>query len=118
MLTSKTAIKVCITLILFCTAAHAADANVAGTWTVNAKSGRRSATQTLVLQQDGNKVTGTFKGPRQSGTISGTVNGNAIQFHVDAKMPLDYTGTVDGDSMKGTLNGEGKSGDWSGTRAR
>jgi hypothetical protein len=46
------------------------------------------------------------------------LNGNAIQFHVDAKMPLDYTGTVEGDSMKGTLNGEGKSGEWSGTRAR
>ena len=118
MLSSNTVIKIYVTFILFCAVAFAADANIAGTWAVTAKRGRRSATQTLVLQQDGTKISGTFKGPRQSGTISGTVNGNAIQFHVDAKMPLDYTGTVDGESMKGKLNGEGKSGEWSGTRAK
>lgn len=103
--------------LLLGSVAFAADANVSGTWTVLAKNGRRSVTQTIVLQQDGGKVTGTFKGPRQSGTINGTISENEIKFHVTAKMPIDYTGTVDGDSMKGTLTSEGKTGDWNGTRA-
>jgi len=106
-------------LILMCSASRASDTapNVAGTWMVTASSGRRKAQQTLVIQQDGAKITGTFKGPRQSGTIEGSVTGNSINFHVTAKAGLDYTGTVDRDSMKGTLSGEGKNGEWTATRA-
>jgi polyisoprenoid-binding protein YceI len=118
MLRVKPAVKQCrsILLILLSSVAFAADADVAGKWTVSAKNGRHSVTQTLVLQQNSGKVTGTFTGPRQSGTIDGTVSGNAIKLHVTAKMPIDYTGTVEGDSMKGTLTSEGKSGEWTGTR--
>lgn len=105
-------------LALLGSVAFAADANVAGTWTVIARNGRRSATQTVVLQQDGARLTGAFKGPRQSGTVDGTVSGNAIQLHVTAKMPIDYTGTVDGDNMKGTLTSGEKSGDFTATRGR
>lgn len=106
-------------LILWCGLCFSADApaNVAGTWNVSAKTGRRGVNQTLVLEQNGGKITGTFKGPRQSGTIDGTVAGNTINFHVTAGIPLDYTGTVDGDSMKGTLSGNGQAGDWTARRA-
>lgn len=93
-------------------------ANVAGTWTVSVSGDAGSATQTIVLQQDGGKITGTFKGPRQSGPLEGTVDGNKIQFHVKTRVPLDYTGTVDGDSMKGTMTGKGKTGDWTATRSK
>lgn len=100
--------------------ASAADspANVAGTWTISVTGGAGNATQTIVLQQDGGKITGTFKGPRQSGPLEGSVDGNNIQFHVKTRVPLDYTGTVDGDSMKGTLTGKGKTGDWAATRSK
>jgi hypothetical protein len=106
-------------LMLTCGVAVASDmaANVTGTWTVTASNGRRKVTQTLVIRQDGAKISGTFKGPRQSGTLDGTLTGNAITFHVTAKTPLDYTGTVDGDTMKGTLSGDGKKGDWTATRS-
>lgn len=106
-------------LILMCSVSLASDTsiNVGGTWTVTASNGRRKAKQTLVIQQEGAKITGTFKGPRQSGTLEGSVAGNSINFHVTAKIPLDYTGTVDGDSMKGSLSGDGKNGDWTATRA-
>jgi hypothetical protein len=76
------------------------------------------ATQTLVIQQDGAKISGTFKGPRQSGTLEGTASGNAVTFHVQARIPLDYTGTADGDSMKGTLSGRGRTGNWTATRSK
>lgn len=107
-----------IALVASGAAADNPPANVAGTWTVSVSGDAGNATQTIVLQQDGNKITGTFKGPRQSGTVDGTVDGNNIKFQVKARIPLDYTGTVSGDSMKGTLSGKGKSGDWTATRAK
>ena len=60
----------------------------------------------------------TFKGPRQSGTLEGLVDGNRITFHVNTRVGLDYKGTVDGDSMKGTMTAKGKSGEWTATRER
>jgi hypothetical protein len=109
-----------LALILIAGFAAAADtpANVAGTWTFNVSGDAGSAVQTIVIVQDSGKITGTFKGPRQSGTIAGTVDGNNIKFKVTARASIDYVGTVDGDTMKGTLSGRGKTGDWTATRAK
>jgi hypothetical protein len=96
----------------------AADANVAGSWNVKVSGDAGAADQKIDLTQDGNKIGGTFKGPRQSGTIDGTVDGNNIKFRVKAFVPIDYVGTVDGDTMKGTLTGRGKTGEWTATRAK
>jgi hypothetical protein len=93
-------------------------ANVAGAWKISVTGETGNAEQTIVLKQDGNKITGTFKGPRQSGPLEGTVDGKNISFHVSTRVPLDYKGTIDGDTMKGTLTGRGKTGDWTGTRAK
>jgi hypothetical protein len=109
-----------VMLLGFAVVAVAADApaNVAGNWSVEVSDGSRKTTQTITLKQDGGALTGTFKGPRQSGTIDGTVDGKNIKFHVTARIPLDYTGTVDGDSMKGTMSGRGQQGDWTATRSK
>jgi hypothetical protein len=109
-----------VMLLAFAVVAVAADtpANVAGNWSVDVSDGSRKTTQTITLKQDGGTVTGTFKGPRQSGTVDGTVDGKNIKFHVTARIPLDYTGTVDGDSMKGTMSGRGQQGDWTATRSK
>jgi hypothetical protein len=93
-------------------------ANVAGTWKVAVSGDAGNAKQTIVLKQDSNKITGTFKGPRQSGPLEGTVDGNNISFHVATRVPLDYKGIVDGHTMKGTLTGKGKTGNWTATRAK
>jgi hypothetical protein len=95
-----------------------APANVAGNWSVEVSGGAGKTTQTITLKQDGATLTGTFKGPRQSGTIDGSVDGKNIKFHVTARIPLDYTGTVDGDTMKGTMSGRGQQGDWTATRSK
>jgi hypothetical protein len=96
----------------------ATPADVSGTWTVSVSGDAGSADQTIMLKQEGGKITGTFKGPRQSGTLEGTVDGNNIKFHVNTRVPFDYTGTVDGDSMKGTLTARGKTGDWTAKRSK
>lgn len=108
-----------ITITLTCGLVLAADApaNVAGTWKIAVTGAAGSAEQTIVLTQDANKITGTFKGPRQSGPLEGTVDGKNISFHVATRVPLDYKGVVDGNTMKGTLTGRGKTGEWSATRA-
>jgi hypothetical protein len=93
-------------------------AKVAGSWTISVSEGAQAAEQTIDLKQDGGKITGTFKGPRQQGTLEGTVDGNNIKFHVNTRVPFDYTGTVDGDSMKGTFTARGKTGDWTAKRAK
>ena len=98
--------------------AAAEPVNVAGTWKIAVAGQSGSAEQTIVLKQDGNKITGTFKGPRQSGTLEGLVDGNKITFHVNTRVGLDYKGTVDGDSMKGTMTAKGKSGEWTATREK
>lgn len=108
----------CVVLGGYVASANDEPANVAGTWSITARGEAGSANQTIVLKQDGNKITGTFQGPRQSGTIEGMIDGNKIVFHVNARNALDYKGTVDGDSMKGTLSGRGKSGEWTATREK
>jgi len=107
-------------LFLLCSVSRAADApaNVAGSWTFSVSGEGERAMQTIVIQQDGAKITGTFKGPRQSGTIAGTVDGNKISFHVKARRDLDYTGTVDGDTMKGTLSSGNQSGEFTASREK
>lgn len=106
--------------VVFACVAVAADppVNVAGSWQVTVSGDAGSAEQTIVLTQDGNKITGSFKGPRQSGPLAGTVDGNSIKFHVSTRVPLDYTGTADGDTMKGTMTGRGKTGNWTATRRK
>jgi len=105
-------------LLISCAISAAADepANVAGTWKISVSGEAGSAEQAIVLRQQGNKITGTFKGPRQSGPLEGTVDGKSISFHVSTRVPLDYKGTLDGDTMKGTMSGKGKTGDWTASR--
>jgi hypothetical protein len=119
---SRMFLQIASFLLLFVVAiaAVAADApaNVAGTWTVDVSGAAGKTSQTITLKQDGGTITGTFKGPRQSGTIDGTVDGKNVKFHVTARIPLDYTGTVDGDSMKGTMSGRGQQGDFTANRSK
>ena len=118
MISKTSKISALLLLVSIAVAAQTAAVNVTGSWTFKVSGDAGSADQTIVMKQDGGKITGTFKGPRQSGTIDGIVDGNNITFHVTARAGIDYVGTVDGDTMKGTLSARGKSGDWTATRAK
>lgn len=79
-------------------------------------------TQTLTLQQDGSKLTGTLKGQRGEAPVTGTISGNNISFSVTRSTPngdmkIDYTGMVSGDTMKGTMAVRGNSVDWTAKRS-
>jgi hypothetical protein len=93
---------------LFSTSAIAADANVAGEWDLTVESQVGTGNPHFSLKQEGAKISGTYKGALGEAPVTGTVKGNelAISFQVDAQgmdLAVTYTGTVDGDTMKGAV---------------
>lgn len=112
-------VALCFMALSLAHVAQAQDAKVAGTWDLSSPGRDGSVrTQTLTLQQDGNKLTGTVKGARGGDApVTGSVTGNNIAFTVTRSTPngdfkIDYTGTVDGDSMKGTFTVMGNTVNW------
>jgi hypothetical protein len=113
----------CFLILSLAHVASAQDAKVAGSWDLSS-AGRdgNMMTQTLTLQQDGTKLSGTLKGQRGEAPVAGMVSGNNISFSVTRSTPngdmkIDYTGTVDGDAMKGTVTVMGNSRDWTAKRS-
>jgi hypothetical protein len=83
--------------------------NVTGEWTFNVTTDQGGGTPTLVFKQDGEKLTGKYTGTLGAADLTGTVKGNAIHFTftVDVQgqqAPVTYDGTVEKNTMKGTLN--------------
>ena len=96
---------------------------VAGVWELSMEGRQGAFTQTMTIEQNGDKIKGALKGPRAEAPLEGTVKGNKISFTVKRDTPrgevtLEYTGTVDGDSMKGTLSTPAGSRDWTARRAK
>lgn len=115
--------SVCLLVFALVPLALAQDAKVDGSWDLSAPGrGGNMTTQTLTLQQDGTKLTGSLKSQRGENPITGTIMGNNIAFSVSINTPngdmkIEYTGTVTGDSMKGTRTVNGNSADWTAKRS-
>ena len=113
----------CFLFLALAQVASAQDAKVAGSWDLSAPGRDGNVmTQTLTLQQDGTKLTGTLKGQRGEAPVTGTISGNNISFSVTRSTPngdikIDYTGTVDGDAMKGSLTVMGNNVNWTAKRS-
>ncbi len=101
-------------------------ANVAGAWQMTVNSDQGALTMVLTIQQDGGTIKGTSKSDFGESPLEGTVKGNTIDFIVHVKsdngdFDIEHTGTVDGDTMKGTFKMPGNadfSGQWSATRQK
>lgn len=96
---------------------------VPGSWQFSVETPRGTMNQTLTLEQDGGKIKGTLKGQRGEAPLEGTVEGNKINFTVKRETPngtftLEYAGTVDGDSMAGTVHSERFDGKWTASRSK
>jgi hypothetical protein len=62
-------------------------------------------------------------GQRGETPFTGSVDGNKISFSVKRETPngamtMEYTGTVDGDAMKGAMHGGRFNADWTATREK
>ena len=110
----KTGIRATIALILaaalLAAASLAAQAtNVTGDWEFNVTTDQGGGTPTMTFKQDGEKLTGKYNGQFGSADLTGTVKGNAIQFSftIDVQgqqAPATYKGTVEKNTMKGTMD--------------
>ena len=84
-------------------------AEVAGEWELTLLGPQGSITRLLTLAQDGGNLTGTFAARRGGeAPLTGSVKGNSISFAVTRQTPrgermVEYSGSVDGGTMKGTM---------------
>ena len=105
------------------TAAAQDNAKIDGSWELTMQGGQGNFTQTLTIQQDGVTLKGTAKGQRGESPLEGKVDGNKVHFIIHRQTPngerlLEYNGTVDGDSMKGTMKMGENERDWSAARSK
>ena len=89
--------------------------SLSGTWRLSCPNPRGRVRQiTLYIEQSGSKLSGSFSGPRRSGSLSGSVQGNNVSMQLEAeRRSIALTGTIDGNSM--TVHGPG-GGSCSGSR--
>lgn len=104
-------------------AASAQNADVGGTWTSTFETNGQSYPAKLILEEDGDKVTGTISSERGEFPLSGVVKGQTVTFSFtmqgeNGPIPIAIKGEVDGGSMKGTFDhGDGAGiGTWAATR--
>ena len=99
-------------------------ANVAGEWNLTVESPNGPGTPTVVFKQDGENLTGTYKGRFGDSTLKGTIKGNSIKFSTTISpqgqdLEISYSGTVDGGNMKGSVTfGAMGEGSFSGKKAQ
>jgi hypothetical protein len=98
--------------------------DVAGTWTMAVETAMGSGSPTFTLEQDGEAITGTYRGLFGEEPVKGRVEGDQVTLSIEVTaqgqdMTIDYVGTVDGDTMAGTVVfGDLGEGTFEGTRKR
>ena len=97
-------------------------AGIDGTWDATVKSPLGDQKMTLTVKTDGGTFSGTNSGAMGSTDISGSVDGDTIKWTMNITVPmpmsLDCTATADGDTLTGSV-GAGAFGSFplTGTRA-
>lgn len=92
-----------------CGAVLAQGTTVTGEWAFTVNTDQGSGNPTFTFTQEGEKLTGTYNGTFGVADLTGTVKGTAIQFSFTADVqgqqaPITYKGTVEKNTMKGTLD--------------
>jgi hypothetical protein len=122
---TKTYLTIAFTLVFFLIgSAGATDVDVTGDWEMTMESPRGGEmTRAVHIEQDGEKITVTMESRRGDAvTAEGTIKGKEIEWTVTRETPrgsmtLVYKGTVDGDTMNGTVEfGDFGSGNWTAKR--
>jgi imidazolonepropionase-like amidohydrolase len=98
-------------------------ASLSGTWTLTSSLGAQQISSTLVLQQQGDRLTGNLQSERfgTSEISDGSVTGNGFRFSTTAtiggqSISLAYEGTATGNQMTGTVTTPRGSVPFTGTR--
>lgn len=101
---------VIVALVLVGAGVRAQDkVDVTGTWLLQVETAQGGGSPTFTFKQTGDKIEGTYEGTfGKSDKVKGTVTGNKVQwsFTADAQgtqLNIVYNGTVEKDTMKGTV---------------
>lgn len=83
--------------------------DVTGKWVFDVSTSAGSGAPTMTFKQDGETLSGAYEGQLGQANLKGTVKGQAISFSftVDAQgqsADVTYVGTVESDSMKGSVD--------------
>ena len=84
-------------------------ANITGEWAFTVQTDQGGGTPTISFKQDGEKLTGKYVGQLGAADLTGTIKGNDVKFAftIDVQgqqAPVSYAGTVEKNTMKGTLD--------------
>jgi hypothetical protein len=79
---------------------------ITGTWNATVETSQGTGSPTFTFKQDGEKLTGNYKGQLGEAPLMGTLKGNDISFSFNLNFQgqdftITYTGKVEGNSMKG-----------------
>jgi hypothetical protein len=95
--------------------------SVAGSWSITSESSQGPIQLTFTLKQDGATISGEVTSPFGTFPLSGSLSGNELSFAFTAKiqdqeLPVTGKGSIDGDSIRGSMNAMGQDTSFSGTR--
>lgn len=109
-LTCGAACVLAITLLASTMADAQAKIDISGEWAFDVQTDQGAGNPTFVFKQDGQKITGKYKGILGAADLTGTINGQAIKFSFsgDAQgtaVTVTYEGEVENsNSMKGKMD--------------
>ncbi len=121
----KTTLMTLACVLALASGASAQAVDLTGKWEVSVagtQQGNQSAP--LELKKDGDKFVGVFFTPQGNADVSATVKGNVVTFVLppfqtqNGPLEVAMTGTVEGDTMKGTMDAGGRATfDWTAKRS-
>lgn len=82
--------------------------SAAGTWNITTNTPMGAQKGVLTLEVDGNNLTGNMSGAQGSIDLeNGQVDGDSVSWHAKITQPmpmtLEFSGTIDGDSISGSV---------------
>ena len=114
-----------VLLFVLTAALVAQTADITGTWDFAVETAAGAGTPTFTFKQEGEKLTGSYKGQLGEAPLTGTVKGADVKFSFKLNaqgqdLAITYTGKIEGkDSMKGTAAyGELGEGTWTAKRKK
>jgi len=104
-----------MTLAAMCIAAcpgicqNTAPVDVSGEWSITLTFVAGTGHHTAVIEQNGARLSGTYKGERLEGRLSGAVEGNTVRFsgrlrHESTGVSFRYEGTINNGKITGTVD--------------
>ena len=96
--------------LLLAIAALSFAADITGTWSFEVETEMGSGSPTFTFKQDGEKLTGTYRGQLGEAPVTGKVTGDKVEFSFEAspageKIKVVYSGAIGGgNAMQGSID--------------